>query len=217
MTTAADRTSASNPWRELMQRWSDLWLGPDRGEAEPRFPEAAHDRRWLGTEGASETQIEELERRLGVALPPSYRQFLAVSNGWNHVDDHNGRLLSTAEVGWLRDLDPETAAIWGRDDPDGWSIPDEQYFVYGDAQDCVHARPEYFRTALQITEWGDDALLLLNPAVVDDHGEWEAWSFATWYPGAFRYRSFWDLMGNSIMMDYPDADWTGLAQAVRVD
>jgi hypothetical protein len=25
-------------------------------------------------------------------------------------------------------------------------------------------------------------------------GEWEAWYFAPWMPGANRYRSFWDLM-----------------------
>jgi hypothetical protein len=212
MTTdiAAGIHSVSYPWRELMRRWSELWLDPDRGEAERRFPEAAHQNRWLGHDGADETQIEELERRLGAALPPSYRQFLAVSNGWSHVDDHDGPLLSTAEVGWLKDLDPETAAIWGEDDPEGFAITDEQYFVYGEGQDSVHARPEYFRTALQITEWGDAALLLLNPAVVDERGEWEAWSFATWYPGAYRYRSFWELMENRITMDYPDADWSRL-------
>jgi hypothetical protein len=39
-----------------------------------------------------------------------------------------------------------------------------------------------------------DGVLLLNPEVVSDDGEWEAWFFAAWLPGATRYRSFWDLM-----------------------
>jgi len=47
---------------------------------------------------------------------------------------------------------------------------------------------------LTISEPGDSAIFLLNPEVVDANGEWEAWFFANWYPGAARYRSFWDLM-----------------------
>jgi hypothetical protein len=205
---ADDVTAARYPWRDLMQRWSELWLGPDQNETDRRFPDSAHQQQWLGRDGAGEARIAALEERLGAALPPSYRQFLSVSDGWSHVDDHNGPLLTTTEVGWLRDLDPETVEIWGKDEPTDRRIPDEQYFIYGEDQDCIHVRPEYFRTALQVTEWGDACYLLLNPAVVDDHGEWEAWSFATWYPGAFRYRSFWELMKNTIEMDYPDADWS---------
>ncbi|HEY3110361.1 MAG TPA: hypothetical protein VGL23_16490 [Chloroflexota bacterium] len=30
--------------------------------------------------------------------------------------------------------------------------------------------------------------------MVTPEGEWEAWFFANWYPGASRYRSFWELM-----------------------
>lgn len=208
---ATDVTAARYPWRDLMQRWSELWLGPDRNETDRRFPDIAHQQQWLGRGGAGEAEIAALEERLGTTLPPSYRQFLSVSDGWNHVDDHNGPLLATAGVGWLRDLDPETVEIWGKCEPTDRRIPDEQYFNYGEDQDCIHVRPEYFRTALQVTEWGDASYLLLNPAVVDDHGEWEAWSFATWYPGAFRYRSFWELMKNTIETDYPDADWSPFA------
>jgi hypothetical protein len=35
---------------------------------------------------------------------------------------------------------------------------------------------------------------LLNPSVVFEGGEWEAWVFASVFPGAIRYRSFWELM-----------------------
>jgi hypothetical protein len=37
---------------------------------------------------------------------------------------------------------------------------------------------------------------LLNPCVVTEDGEWEAWYLAHWLPGAVRYRSFWDLMND---------------------
>lgn len=45
-----------------------------------------------------------------------------------------------------------------------------------------------------LSDRGDAAILLLNPEVVFEDGEWEAWYFATWLPGAMRFRSFADLM-----------------------
>jgi hypothetical protein len=166
---------------------------------------------WLGAVGAAALDVEALERRLGATLPPSYRQFLMASNGWLHVNDTEGPLLGAEQVGWLRDLDPDLAQIWGEDTAEDLEpIPDDEYFQYGKDQDCVVVRREHFRTALQISAWGDGALLMLNPAVVNGQGEWEAWAFANWYPGVFRYPSFWDLMVDLIKDDYPDADWVDL-------
>ncbi|MEU6971389.1 SMI1/KNR4 family protein [Kitasatospora aureofaciens] len=204
-------TSVSYPWRELLRDWSCLWLGPDAGEVERRFPDWAHASGWLGAAGAPETDIAALEQRLGATLPLSYRQFLLASNGWLHVNDTEGPLLNAEKVGWLRDLDPELAQTWGEDTADDLpSIPDDEYLRYGDDQDCVIVRREHFRTALQISDWGDSALLMLNPAIINDQGEWEAWAFASWYPGVFRYPSFWDLMVDLIKTDYPDAGWVEL-------
>lgn len=68
------------------------------------------------------------------------------------------------------------------------------YFSYGDDQDSVNLRPEYLRTALEISDYGDAAIYMLNPKVVFADGEWEAWMLASWLPGASRYRSFWELL-----------------------
>jgi hypothetical protein len=62
--------------------------------------------------------------------------------------------------------------------------------LYGEKQDCVNFRREYLQTALQISDVGDSAVVLLNPKVVTPEGEWETWFFANWLPGAIRYRSF---------------------------
>ena len=54
-----------------------------------------------------------------------------------------------------------------------------------------------FRSAeigVQISGRGDSAVYLLNPEVRTQSGEWEAWFFATWSPGAHRHRSFWEMM-----------------------
>jgi len=38
---------------------------------------------WLGFPGATEAETAAAEAHLGVTLPPSYRAFLRVSNGWH--------------------------------------------------------------------------------------------------------------------------------------
>lgn len=60
-------------------------------------------------------------------------------------------------------------------------------------------QPFVFRTSSAhsksaISDIGDDAVYLLNPQVLTEDGEWEAWSFAAWLPGAVRFPSFWDLI-----------------------
>ena len=74
----------------------------------------------------------------------------------------------------------------------GISIPDEDYFVYGEHQKEVF-RLEYLQTALEISDSIESAVYLLNPQVVTVDGEWEAWFLASW-EGARRYRSFWEMM-----------------------
>lgn len=73
-------------------------------------------------------------------------------------------------------------------------VPDCEYLVYGDKQDSCMLRDEYLQTALEVSAVGDSAIYLLNPKVLDADGEWEAWFFADWLPGAIRYRSFREMM-----------------------
>jgi hypothetical protein len=41
-------------------------------------------------------------------------------------------------------------------------------------------------------------MILLNPSIVFANGEWEAIFFANWLPGNQRYRSFRDLVMESV-------------------
>ena len=137
---------------------------------------------------ARESDVSQLEDRLGTGLPPSYRQFLLFANGWG--DEELGYpLLPAANVGWLRDLEPGAVEAWSS--PQGaepWSVPDELYFVYGAEQDCINLRGEYVPDTL-LVGYGDDGEYLLNPHVKTSDGEWEAWFLAPWLPGADRHRS----------------------------
>ena len=55
-------------------------------------------------------------------------------------------------------------------------------------------RPAICRLPLEISDWGDSAICVLNPQVVRPDGEWEAAFFANWNPGARVYGSFQELM-----------------------
>jgi hypothetical protein len=132
---------------------------------------------WLGEPGLEETELAALETRLGVALPPSYRSFLAASNGFLFPGLIIPRLLTGGEVAWYRAVDPETVAIWGSTAEPG--SPESQL------GDCL---------AISERELIGTAILLLNPLVRDAGGEWEALYLAHWIPGANRYRSFQELL-----------------------
>ena len=145
---------------------------------------------WLGYDGAREAEIATTETRLGTRLPPSYRAFLKTSNGWRFPCVSIFDLLPAGKLAWFR----ERHQFWidAYIGPMAGSAPlsDKEYLVYGPNQDCVQFRAEYLQTALQISEVGDSAVVLLNPEVVTPEGEWEAWYFDNLLPGAARYRSF---------------------------
>jgi hypothetical protein len=52
----------------------------------------------------------------------------------------------------------------------------------------------------------DSAVCLLNPQAITRDGEWEAWFFANWLPGARRYRSFEELM-RAEYNQFAGGDW----------
>lgn len=133
--------------------------------------------------GATEEEISELEKRLGAKLPLSYRNFLLASNGFTI-------LYGTDHINWFIEENRDWAECWD----DGDDIEDEKYFQYGEHQDCIWMRGRYMKTALQISSTNEGDVYLLNPEIIDSRNEWEAWDFGSKNPGAYRYRSFWEMM-----------------------
>ncbi|OUC13183.1 MAG: hypothetical protein B0A82_18740 [Alkalinema sp. CACIAM 70d] len=198
-------------WESFLRHWSRAFIESKHHEADV-LPSEVIESGWLGYPGASEEQIRYAENRLGISLPPSYREFLKVTNGWRQTTPFIYQLWSTQEIDWLSVRHPDWInsfleqqqrleqrhfymSVNGLDrSVKKFSIPDEIYFIYGEEQDCMNLRSEYLQTALEISGKGDSAIYLLNPQVVTEEGEWEAWFFGDWLPGADRYRSFRDLM-----------------------
>jgi hypothetical protein len=192
-------------WESFLRRWSREIL-KSLGNASDKLPPEAIESGWLGYPGATEEQIARAEARLKATLPPSYREFLKVSNGWRQTTPFIQKLWSTEEIEWFAVrrqawIDAFVEGYKRTYHGDGSdasletpSIPDREYFVYGEAQDCSKLRVEYLPTALEISDRGDSTIYLLNPQVITADGEWEAWFFGDWLPGADRYRSFREMM-----------------------
>ena len=155
--------------------------------------------KWLGRPGATEAELAQLEARLQQPLPPSYRAFLASSNGFGPIDYFIYELSSTSEVEWLAVKETFLVDLWEDDPtpPDHPELADEPYLLYDGNQPEGLLRPGHMRQCLLISNWGDAGFLALNPAQQHE-GEWEAWHFANWHPGATRYRSFADLLHASV-------------------
>jgi cell wall assembly regulator SMI1 len=147
---------------------------------------------WLGEPGATEEMIDATERRLGVPLPPSYRQFLAESNGFRQLSPFIWKLFGTAQVDWFRQRNTEWIEAYQIADD---ISPEEHRHA---TLDSGLWRAAYLWSCLQISEEGDSAVVLLNPEVVTPEGEWEAWFFANWVPGVERYRSFREYMEHEL-------------------
>lgn len=148
---------------------------------------------WLGFEGASDSQIELLEKRLNTNLPPSYKEFLKVSNGFKQLNCFVWDILPIEKIDWLKISDPTLYELYSTEFLNSFNATDEEYFIYGEDQKTTDFRSEYLINSLAISGWGDAAILLLNPKVKFGD-EWEAWMFATWHLGPVRYKSFEQLM-----------------------
>ena len=184
---------AITDWRPFLEKWSRELI---EAGAYPQLAREVVESGWLGFPGATAEQLDVAEARLGVTLPPSYREFLTVTNGWRQTGTSIWRMWSTEEIDWFRarNADWIDAYVNPFGGLEGLSLTDEEYLVYGKSQDSVRFRVEYLESALEISDEGDSAIYLLNPEVVTADGEWEAWFFANWLPGASRYRSFAELM-----------------------
>lgn len=177
---------------ELVAAWAEFL----RGQAEEVRPAP-----WPLRAPATEEMITAAETRLGVRLPPSYRAFLAVSDGIEavEIDDELGSapwapgFLGTADLAWYRDVNPEMVEIWSASDHPEHDEHRQPAPNEGPVQDIFC--PDCFPQTLAICPEDDYlGVLLLNPANRDAAGEWEFWEFANNIPGALAWSSFPDYL-----------------------
>lgn len=105
---------------------------------------------------ATEEQILTLEERLGTQLPPSYRNFLKVSNGIAQGGTFCPPVLPFGSVGWFRDIHQD--------------IHIDNINVSTDLDDWTRV----FGRSLAVTPRDDGWYWFLDPFTVDERGEWRA-------------------------------------------
>src|ERR687886_770713 len=97
-------------WRAFLDRWGKEWLQNE--EYRTPAPAEVVASGWLGYPGATEAELAEAEAYLGITLPPSYRAFLRVSNGWRDTSPFIYRLWSTDEIEWLSVRNQDLIDVW---------------------------------------------------------------------------------------------------------
>ncbi|MFJ7217116.1 SMI1/KNR4 family protein [Amycolatopsis sp. NPDC098790] len=165
-------------WEPWLRKWSAEWISTENPD--DLDPAVARDR-WLGFAAATEDEVAAAEARLGVRLPPSYREFLRCTNGWRHAGGFVYRMRDTTTLGWLRDLEP----FW-----EEWEDLAE-YEWENTAPDDGNR----FSRGLLLSGETDAGILFLDPGDVGESGEWAAYSLFSWRaePPA-RFPSFTALM-----------------------
>ncbi|GLY32188.1 SMI1/KNR4 family protein [Kineosporia sp. NBRC 101731] len=163
-------TRSEAQWRLYLAEYSVEVLESADENANLEISDQQRANRWLGFDGADADRLAELERHLGAGLPPSYRAFLAVSDGWLHLGPFLWIMRTTGEVGWVRDTDQRLHKILQREQ-DGST--------------------ELANRALLISKEGDAQYWVLDSGDVSADGERAAYSWASWYPGlSDRFESF---------------------------
>jgi SMI1 / KNR4 family (SUKH-1) len=217
-------------WESFLKRWSQETVEAIASD-QNKLPPSVIKSGWLGYPGATEQQIAEAEARLNITLPPSYKAFLKVTNGWRQTTPFINKVWSAQKIEWFSvknqkwidaflEKSGHLPAESSNSSSSPPSISDEEYFVYGEKQDCSKLRCEYLQTALEISKRGEGAIYLLNPQVVTPDGEWEAWFFGDWLPGADRYHSFQEMMQAEYenfleLREMPDSSSVAITSALK--
>ncbi|MFE0174901.1 SMI1/KNR4 family protein [Streptomyces sp. NPDC059002] len=177
-----EMAGASYDWQGFLTRWSEEWADAcDPGEVRDAGDEEARRARWLGFQPATPAHIAALEERLGHRLPPSYRTFLEVTDGWRHAGGFVWLLAGTEGARWHED-GAELAEIFQED-------LDEE----ATREEILEAT--IWTRGLELAVESDAVDVMLDPEDVDEHGEWAVYTWAPWRASPpERHASFWEFM-----------------------
>ncbi|MEE1769308.1 SMI1/KNR4 family protein [Streptomyces sp. JV185] len=175
-------TTTSFDWRPFLLRWSGEWSDslPD-DETQSEGDETARRVRWLGFPPASEERVAAMEKRLGRRMPPSYREFLKVSDGWQHAGGFISLLAGTTDARW-------------HNNESGLADMFEEY-MDDDAGPDERREADVWRRGLQLDIESDATYVVLDPEDTGEDGEWAVYTWASWRAAPpERYTSFVEFM-----------------------
>ncbi|MCL6731544.1 SMI1/KNR4 family protein [Streptomyces neyagawaensis] len=161
-----DMGSTAFDWQSFLRVWSGEWADSVPDDELRDEEEAARETRWLGFPPASEERITAMEERLGRRMPPSYRAFLRISDGWRHAGGFVSRLAGTEHARWH--ANESGLAEFFEEHLDEDAGPEER------------READLWRRGLQLDVESDATRVLLDPGDVDERGEWAVYTWASW-------------------------------------
>ncbi|WP_405350133.1 SMI1/KNR4 family protein [Nonlabens sp. Asnod3-H03] len=126
---------------------------------------------WLGRESATQSDINHLEKRLGVVLPDDYKLFLKMSNGFKATTHVDITFEPTDRVDYLSNFENYNGSLSFYDDMDGYQEISLQ-----------------FKKSILIGGIEEEQIFLLLPPV-GNMEKWRYWQFANWIPGEEEYEN----------------------------
>jgi hypothetical protein len=158
---------------------------------------------WLGFTPASEQELASLEGRIERKLPWSYRELLSATNGFIRLSSTIGALLRASKVDLYSRRDPDTVALLASNWHPSY-LATNTYRLYDPSTrqaPTMDYHGDHLSEVVQITEEEDEIIVLLDPLIEDENGEWEAWYFGPGrIQGAFRYQTFPDLVEDRLRL-----------------
>lgn len=224
----------------FVHRWDEA-LVRNIGSEDPEYlPRPVVDAGTVCRPGASFVELHQGEHRLGVTFPPSYRQFLSITNGafadalgvcigrWSIEGPLRDQGIGLLPVAELDRGPPSYSSEWASQPLDGHvdsnyrsPLSEWAYLDYSLEQDPVQFKTGHYRHGISVSIGNDGWEILLNPMVRQPDGEFEAWDFGPKYPGTYRFRSFRDLLQHQIdnppeysTSTYPDVDVAGALETL---
>lgn len=159
-------------WPELLRRWSAEaieYAGDIRLAVTPEMAQGG----WIGAGPASSAAVDRQQDALGVTLPPSYREFLAVTDGWPVTSMDFGAVRPIGAIDWATRLEAQLIETWRESGRASGSDPWPAGSNDG---------PPLLERSLVLSTGTD--LMLIDSGRIDAAGEWISCGFTNWYPGA---------------------------------
>ncbi|MFE2745963.1 SMI1/KNR4 family protein [Streptomyces scopuliridis] len=185
-------------WRPFLERWSADWLDSPGARGQGDVDETVLRDRWLGFPAAGEDRITELEARLGVTLPPTYRSFLATTDGWRPAGTAVSRVGAAEGVHWYGDPDGLQAVHEGELDEHASEEEVLRAGMWGRALRLSATLDTVAPGTVSPDAVASDTIeVLLDPGDPDANGEWAAYLHRGVRSGGERterHGSFMDLM-----------------------
>ncbi|HEX5579320.1 MAG TPA: hypothetical protein VFY43_06615, partial [Candidatus Limnocylindria bacterium] len=128
------------------------------------------------------------EARLELRLPPSYRAHVLA--GADLPGDHGLTLLPVSEIDRFGRRESAWLAGWTQGHEWAEAAYGSSDRLGDDPTDPATFPARQLGDTIVVSTTVDERVLLINPASTEAGGEWEAWDFANWYPGAYRYPTF---------------------------